>query len=270
MNNLFKPSLYTFGCMSLGTDADRIDEHVALARHAMSAGVWFHASPTYNRGFCFMVLRLAFDESPAEIPPLILKVRDPDPRWMRFEVEDSCRRLGIDAIDVAQLVSMTPDLVEQLNRNDGPMVEELASLRQRGLVKRTAIFTKSPAAADTVSHDLVDGLICYWNAFQRSCGDDTWARVQRDGTPLLALRTLAGGPEDIRTADRRTSLSKIVADAGCKSDTEFNIRLAASYDCVKTTIGGTGRLTHLQQFLDAAQDARPLSSDVLEKVDKLF
>lgn len=56
------PSLYTFGCMSLGSDLGRLDDHIRVARQAMEAGIWFHASPTYHRGFTYMVLRMAFDE----------------------------------------------------------------------------------------------------------------------------------------------------------------------------------------------------------------
>ncbi len=96
---------YTFGSMSLGRNPADIKDDLAVARRAMEAGVWFHSSPTYNSGFTYMVLRTAFDEDRSAVPPMILKVRDASVSLMRFEVEDSCRRLGLESIDVAQLVS---------------------------------------------------------------------------------------------------------------------------------------------------------------------
>ena len=110
-------SPFTFGSMSLGRNPADITADLAVARRAIESGVWFHSSPTYNQGFTFMVLRLAFDEDRSRVPRMVIKVRDATASLMRFEVEDSCRRLGLDAIDVAQLVSMDPrpgNLVDQL------------------------------------------------------------------------------------------------------------------------------------------------------------
>ncbi|MFU8780586.1 MAG: hypothetical protein ACNA71_06120, partial [Kiritimatiellia bacterium] len=120
-------SRYAFGSMSLGRNPASVDADLVVARRAMDAGVWFHSSPTYNNGFTFMVLRRAFDENRAGVPRMIVKVRDATPALMRFEVEDSCRRLGLEALDVAQLVSMdtTPgNLVDQLRAGGGPLADE--------------------------------------------------------------------------------------------------------------------------------------------------
>src|SRR3954447_335591 len=105
---LMRLTPYTFGTMSLGRNPADIASDLVVARRAMEAGVWFHSSPTYNQGFTFMVLRQAFDENRGRVPRMMIKVRDASVSLMRFEVEDSCRRLGLDAIGVAQLVSMDP------------------------------------------------------------------------------------------------------------------------------------------------------------------
>jgi hypothetical protein len=47
--------------MSLARNPAEITADLAVARHAMEAGVWFHSSPTCNNGFTFMVLRHAFE-----------------------------------------------------------------------------------------------------------------------------------------------------------------------------------------------------------------
>src|SRR5882757_4360149 len=96
------PSLFTFGCMSLGKDLSRMENDIRVARTAMDAGVWFHASPTYNRGFTYMILRMAFDEARRQVPAMIIKIRCGSARLLRFEVEDALGRMKLERIDVAQ------------------------------------------------------------------------------------------------------------------------------------------------------------------------
>ncbi len=264
-------TLYTFGSMSLGRNPAEITQDLFVTRRAMESGVWFHSSPTYNNGFTFMVLREAFEENRSAVPRMVIKVRDATARLMRFEVEDTCRRLGIDGLDVAQLVSMDPqpgNLVDQLRGAGGPLAEELASLRERGLIRQAVIFlTKenSDAAVEAaLKSDLIDGVILYWNAFQRDCSDSAWAAICEHKIPALALRTLGGGPADKAGQLKAESLAELIKKSACRSGTEFNVRLAASEPAIQTTIGGTASLAHLEEFLAAAEKATPLAPTILE------
>ena len=267
-------SPYTFGSMSLGRNPADIAQDLIVARRAMEAGVWFHSSPTYNQGFTFMVLRVAFGENRNQVPRMIIKVRDGSVPLMRFEVEDSCRRLGLEAIDVAQLVSMDPrpgNLVDQL-RVGGPLADELASLRARGLIREAVLFLtpeNSDAAVEATKSGLIDGVTLYWNACQRDCSDTAWATIRESGIAALALRTLGGGPSDKAGSAKAGELSELVKMAGCSNATEFNLRLAASEPAIQTTIGGTASLGHLEDYLNAAAKALPLSADILQRVEKL-
>lgn len=269
---MFLLTPYTFGTMSLGRNPADVTQDLAVVRRAIEAGVSFHSSPTYNHGFTFMVLRLAFDEDRARVPRMIIKVRDASVSLMRFEVEDSCRRLGLDAIDVAQLVSMDQNpgkLVDQLRGNGGPLADELASLRSRGLIRQAVLFLtpeNSDAAVDAARSGLVEGVTLYWNACQRDCTDTAWAAIRQNAIPTLALRTLGGGPSDKAGAAKAQALAELVAAAGCQHPTEFNLRLAASEPVIRTTIGGTASLEHLEQYL---QPAAPLHADILGRVEQL-
>lgn len=266
---------YTFGSMSLGRNPADISSDLAVARRAMEAGVWFHSSPTYNQGFTFMVLRHAFDEERSRVPRMVIKVRDASVSLMRFEVEDSCRRLGIDAIDIAQLVSMDPrpgNLVDQLRGGGGPLADELASLRARGLIRQAVLFLtpeNSDAAVEAAASPLIEGVILYWNACQRDCTGTAWSAIRERNLPALALRTLGGGPADTATAAKTAALDKLIEDAGCRNATEFNLRLAASDPAIRTTIGGTASLAHLEDYLATAGDATPLPAEILRGVDQL-
>ncbi|MCG3149423.1 MAG: hypothetical protein PCFJNLEI_02884 [Verrucomicrobiae bacterium] len=266
---------YTFGSMSLGKKPADITQDLVVARRAMEAGVWFHSSPTYNNGFTYMVLRTAFDENRSRVPKLIIKVRDASVPLMRFEVEDSCRRLGLDGIDVAQLVSMDPNpgnLVDQLGKGSGALVDELVSLRSRGLIRQAVIFLtpqNSDAAVAALKSSLVEGVILYWNACQRDCSGTAWNAIREQRLPTLALRTLAGGPADKHSLAKANDLAVLIKDAGCRSATEFNLRLAASEPVIQTTIGGTASLAHLEEYLSAACNAVPLPTDILQRVEQL-
>ena len=265
---------YTFGTMSLGRNPADIAQDLVVARRAMEAGVWFHSSPTYNQGFTFMVLRLAFDENRDRVPRMVIKVRDASVPLMRFEVEDSCRRLGLDSIDVAQLVSMDPrpgNLVDQL-RSGGPLADELASLRERGLIRQAVLFLtpeNSDAAVEATKSGLIEGVILYWNAWQCDCSDTAWAAIREKGIPALALRTVGGGPSDKASSAKSGDLAELIKAAGCRDSTEFNLRLAASEPAIRTTIGGTSSLAHLEDFLNAATNATPLSAEILQRVERL-
>ena len=266
---------YTFGSMSLGRNPAEVTQDLAVARRAMEAGVWFHSIPTYNNGFTFMVLRMAFDADRARVPRLMIKVRDATVALMRFEVEDSCRRLGIDAIDVAQLVSMDPkpgNLVDQLRAGGGPLVDELASLRSRGLIRQAVLFINaenSGAAVEAVAHDLIDGVTLYWNACQRDCTAAAWAAIEGRGMEVLALRTLGGGPADKASAAKAGELVALIKESGCRDATEFNLRLAASVPAVRTTIGGTSSPANLENYLASAANAKPLPPEILARVGQI-
>ena len=272
---MFRITPYTFGSMSLGRNPADIAQDLIVARRAMDAGVWFHSSPTYNQGFTFMVLRQAFDENRQQVPRMVIKVRDASVPLMRFEVEDTCRRLGLDAIDVAQLVSMDPapgNLVDQLRSGGGPLADELASLRARGLIRQAVLFLtpeNSDAAVEAMKSGLAEGLILYWNACQRDCSHTAWAAIRQQGIPTVALRTLGGGPADKSSSAKSTDVAELITATGSRNATHFNLRLAASEPVIKTTIGGTASLGHLEDYLQAATNAAPLLADILQRVAQL-
>ncbi len=265
-------SPYTFGAMSLGADGDRIEQDIALVRRVMEAGLSIHCSPTYNRGISFMALRCAFDEAPSRRPPLIIKIRDASIRWLRFEVEDCRRRLGIDTIDIAQLVAMdrSPgNLIDQLQAGSGPIHDALAELRQQGMINRVALFcnrANAAAAARAVSASpLADGLICYWNVRQRELCPEALALIAEQDIPVLALRTLAGAKEP----SDDDPLPSIIRNAGCQDQVDLALRLAASWPALVTTIGGTANHDHCERFIAAAQDPAPLPQAIMARIDAL-
>lgn len=266
---------YTFGSMSLGRNPADVAQDLIVARRAIEAGVWFHSSPTYNNGFTFMVLRMAFDEDRSRVPKMIIKVRDGSLPLMRFEVEDSCRRLGIDGIDMAQLVSMDTrpgNLIDQLRGNGGPLANELASLRERGLIRQAVLFLtpeNSDGAVEAMKSGLIEGVTLYWNACQCDCSPTAWAAIREKKIPALALRTLGGGPDDKKSNEKVPDLAELIKASGSRNLTDFNLRLAASEPAIQTTIGGTASLANLEEYLKSTASATPLSAEIVQRVEQL-
>lgn len=264
-------SPYTFGSMSLGKNPVHPEADLAVARRAMDAGVWFHSCRTYNNGFTFMMLRLAFDADPARIPPMILKIRDGSVPLMRFETEDCLCRLPLPHIDIAQLVSMDRDpgnLVDQLRGDGGPLVDELASLKDRGLIRHAVLFMdqgNSDAVVEAADHPLIDGVTLYWNPLQRDCTDSAWQRIQSNHIPVLALRTL-GGWRDQRLASRHQALEKTFPE---HDPVQLAIDLPHSTPEIHTTIGGTASLDHLEHYLHSAENPSTLPQDFLQRIDQI-
>ena len=87
--------------------------------------------------------------------------------------------------------------------------------------------------------------------------------------PTLALRTLGGGPSDKISSARADDLAQLIEDSACRNATEFNLRLAASEPVIKTTIGGTASLVHLEDYLKAAANPAPLPGEILQRLEQM-
>lgn len=272
--------------MSLGSDLNILDEHIRVARAAMEASIWFHASPTYHRGFTYMVLRMAFDEARHQVPPMMVKIRCGTAKLLRFEVEDVLRRLDIDAISMAQLVftETGPAPLVHDFLNGGPIAETCDQLRQEGKVLQFAPQcgkATSEALLPLADRECFDGFVLYLNPLQRDASHELWELLQRKSTPLWALRTVAGAlgepgryknhcienPEDPRNA-ALAQMMKICQELGL-TWTQFCLRYVHSLPNVATTIGGTANLNHLQHYLDSAHQTAALPEDVMVRVDEL-
>jgi len=127
----------------------------------------------------------------------------------------------------------------------------------------------SDAAVEAMRSGLVEGVILYWNACQRDCSDTAWASIREKNIPALALRTLGGGPSDERSRAKSAPLAELIRAAGCRDATDFNLRLAASEPAIRTTIGGTASLEHLEDYLKAADNPAPLPAEILQRAEQL-
>jgi len=241
-------------------------EHVAIARLAMDAGVWLHVAD-YGGGV-YAVLKRAFADDPAHVPPCIVKIDGTSARGLRDSVEDCLRRTGLERIAVGQVCGYP------LCAEPEALAEALGDLRARGVIG-SYIMDVIPSYAAAVLHAAAarrfDGYIFYLNVMERALSDAAYARLVADGTPILAMRTFGGrdGANYLNNADhpRRAALEPLYQRAGCADRLEFCVRFPLSLPTVRTTIGSTGSPAHLRALLTA--NTAPLDADVAAGIEAL-
>jgi hypothetical protein len=130
------------------------------------------------------------------------------------------------------------------------------------------------------SKEIVDAHIFYLNPLQRFAGNTLWNLLMKEGSQIIAMRTVAGGPVH-RLRDepgfawqeylqkRAVEVAPIFEESGVESWTEFCVRYAHSIPGVLATVGATSRLENLNEFLSAKENLKPLPSDIMERISML-
>jgi hypothetical protein len=273
-------SPYIYGTGRLGDTKIAFDDRVRVARAAMQAGIWFHTSHTY--GETLSVLRAAFDQDRTQVPPLIVKIGWSSLAELRDIIRQNLEPLGIDRLALGQLC-LTGALADDY-ANGGACYAEFARLKQQGLVGRFVLEVfpwTSPVALKALRggypQGIVDGYILYLNPLQRFASNELWDELQARGEPIIAMRTVAGGPvhrlRDVPGAawnpylqQRAVEVAPIFERSGVANWTEFCVRYAHSLPHVRATVGATSRPENLQEYLAAVQHIQPLPAGVIEDI----
>lgn len=269
-------SPYIYGTTRLGDESIPFGERVRIAREAIEAGIWVHTSHQY--GDALKVLRAAFDEDRANVPPAIFKIGWESPEQVREQILLQTEALGIEKMAVGQLCP-GGKLAEDLR--DG-RAEGIRRLREEGLVDRFVLeawpWTSEAVQgilANPANADLIDGPIFYLNPLQRFVTNELWDWLRERETSIVAMRTVAGGSLD-RAANgpdylrlRAEAVRPIFERSGCADWTEFCARFALGYPQVQATVGSTARSEALRDFLRAAENPQPLSPDVVADIERL-
>jgi aryl-alcohol dehydrogenase-like predicted oxidoreductase len=275
-------SPYIYGTGRLGDEKIPFDDRVRVARLAMDAGIWFHTSHTY--GSTLSVLRAAFDQDRAKVPPLIVKIGWSTIPELRDIVRQNLEPLAIDSLALGQLC-LSGELADSY-ANGGDCYAEFARLKQAGLVSRFVLevfpWTSQvalKALRGGYPQGIVDGYILYFNPLQRFASNELWDELKSRGEPIIALRTVAGGPvhrlRDVPGAGpefiqrRAAEVAPIFERSGLQNWTEFCMRFAHSFPQVRATIGATSRPENLREYLAAAQNIQPLPADIVSEIVKL-
>jgi hypothetical protein len=276
-------SSYVYGTTRLGDGTIPFSERVSIARIAMDAHVWFHTSHTY--GNALDVLRVAFDQDRMKVPKLIVKIGWNSAAELRSVIHQNIDPLGINGMDIGQLC-LSGELAEDF-ANGGGCYDVFSQIRKEGLVHRFVleVFPWTSGVAlkalrGGYPQGIIDGYIFYFNPLQRFASNELWDLLVERNEPILALRTVCGGPvhrlRDVPGAawkeyiqKRAVEVAPIFERSGIKSWTEFCVRFAYSFPQVRTTIGATSRPENLKEFLAAANPIQPLPSGIQNEIVEL-
>ena len=256
----------TFGTGKVGSPTD--PEHLRVTRAAMEAGLWFHTAHEYGGGSVFETLRTAFRAAPAEVPPCIFKVDGNSPELLRQTVETALRETGVARVEIAQICG-NPDV--STLAPDGALAQEMERLRAAGHVGHYSleIFADfSDNLQRAVQDELFGSVIFYYNTIERQVSNALFETLQDRQTPILALRTLGGHPDNYGDLDEaaRAQLAAVFERSGCASRFDFRVRFALSAPQVVTTIAATSRVAHLEDLLRATREFEPLEAEIVAEI----
>ena len=274
---------YVYGTTRLGDDKIPFDDRVKVARSAMDADIWFHTSHTY--GDALKVLRAAFDQEPAKIPKLIVKIGWSNINELRDVIHQNIDPLGLNGLELGQLC-LSGALADDY-ASGGKCYEVFEQIKQEGLVKRFVLevfpWTSQyalKALRGGYPQGIVDGYIFYLNPLQRFASNELWNEIAQRNEPIIAMRTVSGGNvhrlRDVPGAawkeylqQRAVEVAPIFERSGIPSWTEFCVRFGHSFPQVRATVGSTSQPERLQEFLNAAKNIQPLPEDIVKEISAL-
>lgn len=281
-NLLTDLSPYIYGTTRLGDDKIPFEARVNVARAAMDARIWFHTSHTY--GNALEVLRAAFDQDRRRVPKLIVKIGWKSADELREVIHQNLDPLGLGILELGQLC-LSGSLAEDY-ANGGKCYETFAEFKREGLVRRFVLevfpwtsHVALRALRGGYAQGVVDGYIFYLNPLQRFASNELWDLLIERDEPMIAMRTVVGGdvyrlqnqPKDWEAylQTRAGEVAPIFERSGIPSWTEFCVRFAHGFPQVRATVGSTGHVERLQEFLSAAKEIQPLPEDIQDEIVKL-
>ena len=276
-------SYYTFGTTRLGDKNISFADRVKTARAAMETGVYFHTSRQY--GDALEVLGKAFKETPSKIPKLIIKIGGGTIAEFRDDIRKNLEPLGVQNLEIAQLC-IGGSLAEEFAVG-GNCYKEFEKLRSEGIVNNYVMevfpwTSEGPLKALRGGYPvgIVEAYITYFNPLQRFASNDLWRLLVEKKFPILALRTIAGGPvhrlRDVPGAawvkylqERAVEVAPIFERSGIANWVDFCLRWARSFPQVLGTIGATSKIERLQEALSFTKSAQPLPQDIVAEISAL-
>lgn len=283
MNNtkiLKNISPYIYGTTCLGDEKIPFDERLNIAFAAMNAGVWFHTSRQYNKSL--ELLSVAFDKDRTKVPTLIAKIAGNSIEELKSDIKINLKPIGIDCLEVGQLC-LGGDLANDLAAG-GKSLKELEKIRESGLVKGYVLEVfpwTSQIALNALqggyTKGIVDAFILYLNPLQRFASNELWDLLIEQKQPIIALRTVAGGPvhrlRDIPGAawkeyiqKRAVEVAPIFERSDINSWTEFCVRFAQSIPNVIATVGASSKISNLNEFLAAKENNQLLPQEIVKEI----
>ncbi|MFW6303662.1 MAG: aldo/keto reductase [Candidatus Sumerlaeota bacterium] len=283
-NNFPEISRYVFGTLLL-KDPER---HTRLINMALDAGVWFHSCYLYGCVNDGNLLGKVLKERPGSLPGIICKISGETAEEIRHGVESSLSLMGLEQVNIVQLsrkAGKRKDFLVDDFKNVGPIRETCEKMRSEGKVGHYIMEIFCSCAEDgieAVHEGLFDGYTFHYSLVQREATNELFDLLRKEQEPVVSMKTATGGyvdPVRFRKTieehpDRRDvqiyqRLRELYEASGSRDWLDFTFRFLFSQPNVKATAGGTTDPDHLEAFLEASRDIRPLDPAILEEILKI-
>ena len=281
------------GCGPLGSDPER--DYGPLLERAFELGINFYDTADFYGGFrSEKWLGKIF--SPRRDQVIIATKfgtvrtaegmgKDWSVAHMHRALEDSLRRLRTDYVDIYQLHSPRPAVLD-----DDDLLDALRKLKQQGKIRFFGIsLDGAQFGLDAIRKwqpDAIQILLNFFNHEPAACFDE----AKRQGVGLIIKAPLDSGMlggdlmpgsplkgDDPRgrwsqeqTAQRQRLLEelRVLAEGAGRTWAQASLTFALSYDAVSTVIPGTTSIAHLEE--DAAAAGMRLSEQEMAKLSSLL
>ncbi|MFW5850711.1 MAG: aldo/keto reductase [Bacteroidota bacterium] len=276
-------SPYVYGTTRLGDESIPEQERIQTALEVMNQDIWIHTCHKY--GDSLDILRKAFEQEPTKIPNIIMKIWGGTKQELIDGVKVNLDRMGVDSLDMGQLC-IGGEFAESLAEG-GDAVQVLQEIRESGLIK-SFVYEVFPwtselplkALQNGSLEGIIDAFIFYLNPLQRFAANELWDEIQKTQFPIVALRTVSGGPvhklRDIPgfawvkyLQERAVEVAPIFEKSGVPTWTEFCVRYAYSFPNLKATTGSTSKIERVHEFLKAIENVQPLPQDIMDEIAAL-
>lgn len=254
----------TFGTGGVTTPGD--SQQIQCIRQAMETGLWMHCA-NYGNG-AFQNLKLAFGEAPSQVPKTIFKVDGMSAEGFRSTIRSFLSQVGLDHMDIAQVCGFP------LSKDPDAILEAMGEAREEGLADFYVmeIIPKycRRMMDDIIPRGLFEGYILYHNVMKCQASKQVLAAMVGKSLPLLCLQTFGGGygGQDglWNPAKRPPYLEPIFKKSGYRSWVDFSVHYGLSLPGVITTIAGSGKMSHLEELIQAAESFRPLNPALVQEL----
>jgi aryl-alcohol dehydrogenase-like predicted oxidoreductase len=188
------------GCWQFGGDWGAVTDEEALAtlQVAHESGVtFFDTADVYGAGRSEAVIGRFLKQTTVNVFVATKLARRGDPGWplnftretMRAHTEDSLRRLGVEALDLAQLHCVP---TEELRR--GEVFDNLRALQAAGKIRRWGASVESMEEAHLcLAQAGLSSLQIIFNLFRQKPIADLFAAARAKGVALIVRLPLASG-----------------------------------------------------------------------------
>ncbi len=227
------------GCAPVGMQPDR--DYSELLRRALDLGVNFYDTADFyssyrseewlGKAFSAVRDKVIITTKFGTIPG---KGKDFSVVHMRRSLEDSLRRLRTDYIDVYQLHSPAPSVLD-----DGQLLEALRQVKRDGKVRYYGLSTEGgQRGLDAIARWQVDSVQITFNLFHQEPADRFFSEAQRRGVGVIVKSPLDSG---ILGGDLSPGKPRKLDDARERWGEEETVRRQRLFDEVSFLAEGTGR-----------------------------